>query len=59
MMAGSIPINEFPDVDPKFEAISYIGTLVDLTKTTGKEHERWLTKETQMLTDMAMTARGY
>ena len=47
-----------PDLDPKYESIAVFGPIVDLSRTTGKEHERFMLIEKEMLSEMAMTARG-
>jgi hypothetical protein len=57
-MAGSSPTTEYPDIDPKYESIAIHGTVCDLARPSSPEYSVWKAKETEILAEMALTARS-
>jgi len=57
-MAGASPAAEYPDIDPKWESIAIYGTVCDLARPIKLELPQYQELEKEMLTEMAMTARG-
>ena len=56
-MPGADPENEYADIDPKYESLYIWGTTADLSRSTGFEYDRYAQEETQLLTEMCLTAR--
>ena len=57
-MPGDSPETEFPDIDPKYQDLTIYGSVVELSRNTGFEFDRYAGIEREMLLDLASTAKG-
>lgn len=57
-MPGVSPSTEYPDIDPKYEALFVYGPICDLARNTGFEYDRYAAWEKEMLIDMVSTSRS-
>jgi hypothetical protein len=57
-MAGSSPSSEYPDIDPKYEQVIPFGVARELSRSQTPETQRWQELETEILLQMAGTARA-
>ncbi len=49
---------EYPDIDPKYEALALYGTIAELARPASPEFDRYTALENSMLAEMALTAEA-